>query len=168
MSSCRSDAIRRRRGSARMRIANVSEPESGSVIACAPISVPSHSPWQAALLSALRCRASRRAPRRPAGARTARRPARRRGSRSPAPRARCAQDSASAPLPPYSSGTGNPWMPISAHLRHSSRENVCVAIALDAHRRLSSALRELDDAVAQAAFCSLGEGKVHQRISLSR
>ena len=35
---------RRRRGSARVRSANASEPEPGSVIACTPISVPLHRP----------------------------------------------------------------------------------------------------------------------------
>ena len=84
--------------------------------------------------SAPRCRASRAAPRRRADARRARTPVRRRGSRSPAPRAPMAQVSGSAPLPPYSSGTGRPWMPISAHLRQSSREKALLAVALDARR----------------------------------
>src|SRR5690606_39880196 len=36
-----------------------------------------------------------------------------------------AQVSVSAPLPPYFSSTGRPWIPIWAHLRHSSREKDC-------------------------------------------
>ena len=118
-----------------------------------------------ASLLRLRCRAARPARRRRAVGAQREHQAAVAGSRTRALRARSRRRAGRAPLPPYSSGTGSPWMPISPHWRHSSRENVC-SRSRSATPAFSSS-RANRTMLSRRIFCSFAEREVHQAHSPS-